>query len=245
MEQRVCLKNINPCISCGLCKGYLVEATTIVECLHTFCKTCIVKYLSKKNDCPTCKQFIHYSYPLDYIASDRTMQSIMDKLLPHIRKSEEERECEFYISKGLQHPRKEKTDYENERLKESARCFNRKPGVNANLSKKDNDKPTCSAKVETTSDIQEDLISLCLRSSSSALMDLDKRYILCNSNASVIKLKKFLSKKLFSDTSRFDELELYCNNRKIGKHHNLKYVSLAMWKITEQPIVLHYRTTAE
>lgn len=34
---KVYLKTINPHITCNLCKGYLINATTIVECLHS-CK---------------------------------------------------------------------------------------------------------------------------------------------------------------------------------------------------------------
>ena len=28
---------------CPLCQGYFYDATTIADCLHTFCKPCIVK----------------------------------------------------------------------------------------------------------------------------------------------------------------------------------------------------------
>uniref|UniRef100_A0A182NIE4 Uncharacterized protein n=1 Tax=Anopheles dirus TaxID=7168 RepID=A0A182NIE4_9DIPT len=34
---RVKLGSVYPCITCNLCKGYLIDATTIVECLHS-CK---------------------------------------------------------------------------------------------------------------------------------------------------------------------------------------------------------------
>lgn len=34
---KVYLKTVNPHITCNLCKGYLIDATTIVECLHS-CK---------------------------------------------------------------------------------------------------------------------------------------------------------------------------------------------------------------
>lgn len=37
MEKRVKLKSVNTHITCTLCRGYLIEATTITECLHT-CK---------------------------------------------------------------------------------------------------------------------------------------------------------------------------------------------------------------
>ena len=35
MERKVRLKTVNVHITCFLCKGYLIDATTITECLHT------------------------------------------------------------------------------------------------------------------------------------------------------------------------------------------------------------------
>lgn len=32
---QIYLTDVNPYITCVLCKGYLVDATTITECLHT------------------------------------------------------------------------------------------------------------------------------------------------------------------------------------------------------------------
>jgi hypothetical protein len=37
-EGRVRLSDVNAYISCVLCKGYLIDATTVTECLHT-CKS--------------------------------------------------------------------------------------------------------------------------------------------------------------------------------------------------------------
>ena len=34
---KILLNTVNPYITCNLCKGYLIDATTIVECLHS-CK---------------------------------------------------------------------------------------------------------------------------------------------------------------------------------------------------------------
>lgn len=36
---KIFLQTINPYITCNLCRGYLIDATTIVECLHS-CKYC-------------------------------------------------------------------------------------------------------------------------------------------------------------------------------------------------------------
>ena len=57
-----------------------VDATTVTECLHTFCKSCIVKHLEDNIHCPECDVMIHQSHPLDYIAFDRTMQDIVYKV---------------------------------------------------------------------------------------------------------------------------------------------------------------------
>ena len=35
MERMIKLKSLNPHISCKICKGYLIDATTVTECLHT------------------------------------------------------------------------------------------------------------------------------------------------------------------------------------------------------------------
>lgn len=82
-ERKIKLADIKEHISCYLCKDYLTEATTIIECLHTFCRTCIEKYLKdNNNDCPNCGNVIHQSHPLQYISFDRTMQDIVYKVRP-------------------------------------------------------------------------------------------------------------------------------------------------------------------
>jgi len=55
MERRVRLKTVNSHIICCLCKGYMINATTITECLHT-CKlvihvscTLYIKYIVTSN----------------------------------------------------------------------------------------------------------------------------------------------------------------------------------------------------
>lgn len=37
MERKIKLKSINSHITCEICKGYFIDATTVTECLHT-CK---------------------------------------------------------------------------------------------------------------------------------------------------------------------------------------------------------------
>lgn len=55
---RILLSSLHPYICCTLCSGYLIKPTTIVECLHTFCHSCLMKHLSTHKKCPQCGIYI-------------------------------------------------------------------------------------------------------------------------------------------------------------------------------------------
>lgn len=82
LDRKCKLRTLNEMITCKICHGYLVDATTVTECLHTFCKSCIVKHLEDSNECPECEDIIHQSHPLDYISYDRTLQDLVYKIVP-------------------------------------------------------------------------------------------------------------------------------------------------------------------
>ncbi|KAL1430088.1 hypothetical protein MTO96_015567 [Rhipicephalus appendiculatus] len=92
------LVEINPHLTCVLCNGYFIDATTIIECLHSFCKTCIVKYLEKNKLCPVCDAQVHKTRPLLNIRSDQTLQDIVYKLVPGLFRNEMARRRQFYDS---------------------------------------------------------------------------------------------------------------------------------------------------
>ncbi|XP_074948591.1 polycomb group RING finger protein 1 [Phalacrocorax aristotelis] len=87
-EVKVKMKELNEHIVCCLCAGYFIDATTITECLHTFCKSCIVKYLQTSKYCPMCNTKIHETQPLLNLKLDRVMQDIVYKLVPGLQESE-------------------------------------------------------------------------------------------------------------------------------------------------------------
>ncbi|XP_052773046.1 polycomb group RING finger protein 1-like isoform X2 [Mya arenaria] len=95
------MTDVNPHIICSLCFGYFIDATTIVECLHTFCKKCIVKHLQVSKLCPTCSIKVHETQPLLNLRADRTLQDIVYKLVPGLFENEEQRREEFYRSRGM------------------------------------------------------------------------------------------------------------------------------------------------
>uniref|UniRef100_A0A674JAC6 RING-type domain-containing protein n=1 Tax=Terrapene triunguis TaxID=2587831 RepID=A0A674JAC6_9SAUR len=104
LTRKIKLWDINAHITCRLCNGYLIDATTVTECLHTFCRSCLVKYLEENNTCPTCRIVIHQSHPLQYIGHDRTMQDIVYKLVPGLQEAEMRKQREFYHKLGMEVP---------------------------------------------------------------------------------------------------------------------------------------------
>ncbi|XP_037789263.1 polycomb group protein Psc-like, partial [Penaeus monodon] len=94
--RRVKLTELNAHLVCVLCSGYFVDATTIIECLHTFCKTCIVRYLHTSSFCPICDVQVHKTKPLLSLREDRTLQDVVFKLVPGLFHSETRRRHHFY-----------------------------------------------------------------------------------------------------------------------------------------------------
>ncbi|CAG0886854.1 unnamed protein product [Cyprideis torosa] len=93
---RVKLNEVNEHITCPICGGYFIDATTIVECLHSFCRACIVRYLETSKNCPICDVQIHRAKPLLNIRPDKQLQDVVYKLVPGLFQDEMRRRREFY-----------------------------------------------------------------------------------------------------------------------------------------------------
>ncbi|XP_056148083.1 polycomb group RING finger protein 6 [Lampris incognitus] len=104
-EPKLPLNQFYPYIRCALCCGFLIDATTITECLHTFCKSCIVKRFFYSNRCPTCGIVVHQSQPLYNIRPDRQLQDIVYKMVPFLEELEKKQICNFYKQRGLEVPK--------------------------------------------------------------------------------------------------------------------------------------------
>ncbi|TGZ58066.1 hypothetical protein CRM22_009769 [Opisthorchis felineus] len=87
---------INPMLTCKLCNGYLIDATTIVECLHSFCRSCILSYLKLHTTCPICDTLLHKTRPHYAIRPDRALQAMVYKLIPNLFEKEMSCRREFF-----------------------------------------------------------------------------------------------------------------------------------------------------
>ncbi|KAM9769466.1 LOW QUALITY PROTEIN: polycomb group RING finger protein 2-like [Menidia menidia] len=101
---RVKITDLNAHLTCPLCAGYLIDATTIVECLHSFCKTCIVAFLETNKFCPRCDVQVHKTCPQLSIRADKTLQDIVYKLVPGLFKDEMKRRRDFYAENRVLEP---------------------------------------------------------------------------------------------------------------------------------------------
>ncbi|XP_062555574.1 polycomb group RING finger protein 3 [Armigeres subalbatus] len=218
MERRIKLKTLNMHITCEICKGYFIDATTVTECLHTFCKSCLVKHLEENNTCPTCQNVIHQSHPLQYISFDRTMQDIVYKLVPNLMEDEMRREREFYKSRNLQCPKDMPQQQQDS-----------------------DDKANEQAHQEADYHRQDEQVNVCLDCISNNLRHLKRRFIRCSSQATITHLKKFLAKKVLNGIERYKDIDILCNDELLGKDHTLKFVYVTRWRFKDPPLRLQYR----
>lgn len=102
-------EELNKFFTCPLCTGYLIDASMIVECMHAFCKSCILKYvydgLKTKNDikCPVCDICLHPSDPLSHIRFDQTLQDISFIIVPHLFENECKKRRDFCDSNKIEY----------------------------------------------------------------------------------------------------------------------------------------------
>ncbi|KAI7692945.1 Polycomb group RING finger protein 3 [Sarcoptes scabiei] len=218
MHRRIKLKTLNEHIVCKICKGYLIEATTVTE----FCKSCIVKHLEEKNTCPNCHIIIHQSHPLHYISYDRTLQDIVYKLVPNLQKNEIEREKEFYLSRVLPYPR---LNGENN----TPQDVNSNPSADLNSNSFNYHRDDEQIGVE--------LISF----SESHLKQVKTRYIKCSSQLTITQMKKIISLMLFKTCDKHHNIDLFYNEELLGKDHTLKFVFVTRWRFKRGPLKLYYR----
>lgn len=228
-NRRINLRDLNEMITCRICSGYLIDATTVTECLHTFCKSCIVKHLEDSITCPECEDSIHQSHPLDYIAFDRTLQDLVYKIVPNLEKEEYDRERKFYADRGLPCP-KDDVEEENATDKKDEQASKEEEEANSDYHRFDeqvNLLLECSLKSGESGGSGEEI-------------SLKRKFVRCSSLATVTHLKKFIAKKLLNSSDKYKDIEVTCNDEPLYKDHTLKFVYVTRWRTKDPPMKLTY-----
>ncbi|CAL8297858.1 unnamed protein product [Merluccius merluccius] len=222
------VREFNHFITCFLCGGYLIKPATVTECLHTFCKSCIVQHFEENNDCPTCGVQVHETNPLEMLRLDNTLEEIIFKLVPGLREKEEEEEAEFW------------------KKNQTPEVFTQSCAGGGDDDEDDDDNDRGGDEDYHRSDPQ---IAICLdclhgngQASENTVADLMKRFIRCSSRVTVGTIKKFLSLKLKLPSSY--ELDVLCNGEIMGRDHTLEFIYMTRWRLHGEntyPMVLEYR----
>ncbi|CAB4003273.1 polycomb group RING finger 5 [Paramuricea clavata] len=221
------LCEFNDLLTCYLCKGYWIRPTTIAECLHTFCRSCIVQYLddSDENECPKCCTVIHETNPLELLRADQTLEDIIFKLVPHLQESEQQRENSF------NHAQKRKKIKEDEEDKQSA--YKRQRGSQITDQYNDHrDDPQIAFCLDC---INNDDVS------SKFIQPLAKKFIKTSIRLTIGHLKKYLRLKLNLPNKK--EVDILCNGEIMGKDHTLEFIYMTRWRLkSEHLLTLQYRS---
>ncbi|XP_020908976.2 polycomb group RING finger protein 3 isoform X2 [Exaiptasia diaphana] len=227
-RRKIRIRDLNPHLTCMLCKGYFVNPVTITECIHTFCKSCLVRHISLVNKCPSCGIVIHETQPVYNIRSDRTMQDIINKILPRIEHDERKREKRFYKTKGLPYPASPlRAPFSNSSMLKEQKTKLLPTKSLANLSKPVVKAPSIGHLHHST-----DQISLQLEYSSlektldgleNGLQPLPKNFIRCSTHVTVGLLQRFVATKLQLESERI--IAITHNEIEMDKEFTLKYIS--------------------
>ncbi|XP_054846697.1 polycomb group RING finger protein 1 isoform X1 [Eublepharis macularius] len=221
-EVKVKMKELNEHIVCFLCAGYFIDATTITECLHTFCKSCIVKYLQTSKYCPLCSTKIHETQPLLNLKLDRVMQDIVYKLVPGLQESEERRIREFCQSRGL------------ERVTQPS---NEDPVFFDRLGLPCTDFDHSRAHYYRF----DEQVSLCLEKQGSGKEKnrhvLQHKYVRCSVRAQIRHLRRVLCCRL---ELALPHVHVLFDNEVLPDHMTLKQIWLSRWFGKPAPLLLHY-----
>ncbi|XP_043920225.1 polycomb group RING finger protein 1 isoform X2 [Protopterus annectens] len=221
-EVKVKIKDLNEHIVCYLCAGYFIDATTITECLHTFCKSCIVKYLQTSKYCPMCNQKIHETQPLLNLKLDRVMQDIVYKLVPGLQENEDRRIREFYQSRGLERVIQPPTE-------EPAPDPTNLPYTSFDHAKAHYYR-------------YDELISLCLEKQSSSGKDknkhiLQQKFVRCPVRTEIRQLRRVLCHKLRVD---LQHVQILFRSESLPDHMSMKQLWLSKWYGKPAPLMLQY-----
>uniref|UniRef100_A0A667XY26 Bmi1 polycomb ring finger oncogene 1a n=1 Tax=Myripristis murdjan TaxID=586833 RepID=A0A667XY26_9TELE len=211
---RIKITELNPHLMCVLCGGYFIDATTIIECLHSFCKMCIVRYLETSKYCPICDVQVHKTKPLLNIRSDKTLQDIVYKLVPGLFKNEMKRRRDFYAehpvdaSNGSNEDRGEVAD-------EDKRIITDDEIISLSIEFFDQKIKCCNVQVA------------------------NKRYLQCPAAMTVMHLRKFLRSKM--DIPNTYQVEVMYEDEPLKDYYTLMDIAYIYTWRRNGPLPLKYR----
>ena len=212
---------LNPHLVCTLCMGYFNDACTIIECLHTFCRACIMRHFKESQQvCPTCDSNLGTN-PRDLVRTDRTLQSIVDKVFPQFAAqttAAAKRPASPAMAAGGGGGRAPKAS------RPSPAVVQQPP-------------PEEVAAEEISFSLQEVGVK-----PSSAGVRLEKPYLRTSARLTVAHLKKYLAKKMGPDSGVGPTaIQIMCRDEPLPLEISLDQITRTRWRDSSEDLVLTYR----
>ncbi|KAM3822240.1 polycomb complex protein BMI-1 isoform 1-T5 [Vipera latastei] len=235
---RIKITELNPHLMCVICGGYFIDATTIIECLHSFCKTCIVHYLETSKYCPICDVQVHKTRPLLNIRSDKTLQDIVYKLVPGLFKNEMKRRRDFYAA----HPSADAANGSNEDRGEVAdedkRIITDDEIISLSIEFFDQNKVERKGSKEKEK-AKEEYQILNVVSTKCPSQASNKRYLRCPAAMTVMHLRKFLRSKM--DIPNAFQIDVMYEEEPLKDYYTLMDIAYIYTWRRNGPLPLQYR----
>ncbi|XP_070608869.1 polycomb group RING finger protein 6 [Erythrolamprus reginae] len=222
-ERMINLSELAPYIMCSICKGYFIDATTITECLHTFCKSCIVRHFYYSNRCPKCNIVVHQTQPLYNIRLDRQLQDIVYKLVDNLEEREKKRMHDFYKERGLELPKL---------------AVPQPMAVSRGRPRKGDPPPVF--RIPPELDVSLLLEFIGANDVSGNFKPLEKKFVRVSGEATIGHVEKFLRRKMDLDPGC--QVDIICGDHLLEQYQTLREIQNALGKSAVQDglLILHY-----
>lgn len=209
---------------CSVCSGYFIDAHTITECLHTFCRRCLPRPLKS---CPKCGISLSAGQT-NGVKPDRSVQLLVDKFFPRFAANEEVEKIAFYSKKGIKR--------KNREISATTKDVSSTAGPSKKRAEAAGSKSK--APVPAMRPRDKEVCFQLLPSTGSKLSPLGKPYLRTSGQLRTIHLKKYLVKKL--DLGEHSQIEILLKGEVVGSEHNLTFIRRTRW-FEENHLTLHYR----
>jgi len=240
------LSNLRPHLICSLCKGYFRDPCTVVDCLHTFCRSCLILFFRQgMRCCPTCNTRLgpdpfHTSISIQSreVIPDRALQEVVNKIFPWMKDKDDEMEREFYAQRGIE-LKPEYAPDEGGGGGKTHQSHGHK-GSDSSGNKRNNDAMSTN-----------DMLELHVEPSDERRPHLHQRlpplrnsYLCMSGKTKIVSVKKYLAQKLGMRDSK-SSIELLCNGDPMGDELSLTFILRTRWFLSNKVLTLHYRMEEE
>jgi len=222
---------LNQYLVCSICMGYFRDPHTIKECLHTFCKVCIFKYLSENSDCPICSISLS-PFPFEYVRFDRTLSSLINNIFPHLLEQDLEDERKYCEDNGSPLPPHVKEWLERRGVQAP------KPMVVRKLTAEEAAKSFYSDEIAFELHLDESA-----KKTGLPLIELAKPHIRTTAKITIVYIKKYLAQKV--GVAQADQIEVLYKGEVLGVEHSLEYVLRTRGRDPKGDPILTYRLKQE